>query len=438
MAIKSMQRHHLLFIGSAQLGHNVVQDVSTEPLMVTVCLDVDQAVASALANPPNIVLCALRHNGQDGGEILRRVRAAAPAAVRLLLCEPQDVEMALEREERGDVFRHMTIPWHPLELRLAVRKALERALLLGAYHKETARVEEESTKNEAEDIVSVANELARLLGERESWLAAHGLRVAAASLALGRALELVDNDLRILAASALLHDYGKISWPDDMLRRFDIGTEADHVARYRRHPEVGERVLRGIPALRSSAPAVRHHHERWDGQGFPARLAGDDIPLHARIIAVADQFERIAFPRYRGSGGLTQGCAAITQESRTALDPALVRTFLLDVATQAGLIADMEVAALQDETVAARARYLLSPHFYHQDSPKKPAPRTGPVHVTLPITRVHPGLTLARNVMTVDGAILLVEGRRLDQHLIARLEEMALAGVIAPDIAVRH
>ncbi len=143
--------------------------------------------------------------------------------------------------------------------------------------------------------------LATALDARDPYTAGHSERVSVISVAIGRALALPSDDLEVLRLGALLHDIGKIGVPDDVLRKPGALTDAEF-AIIKLHPVLGARILRPVPFLARHIPIVELHHERPDGRGYPTGLRGDDIPLAARIVHVADAYDAITSARaYRGA-----------------------------------------------------------------------------------------------------------------------------------------
>ncbi len=128
--------------------------------------------------------------------------------------------------------------------------------------------------------------LLRILREREPDMHAHLVGVAELALAVARELGMSGEELDELARAAELHDIGKIAIPEEILHK-PGELDPDEWAFVRRHPIIGERILGAAPALRPVARLVRSTHERWDGGGYPDGLAGDAIPLGARIVARA-------------------------------------------------------------------------------------------------------------------------------------------------------
>ncbi|MGC4082719.1 MAG: HD-GYP domain-containing protein [Vicinamibacterales bacterium] len=138
--------------------------------------------------------------------------------------------------------------------------------------------------------------LAAALDARDPYTAGHSERVSVLSVAIGRVLELPEQELEVLRLGALLHDIGKIGIPDDVLRKPGPLTDAEFEA-IMEHPVVGARILRSIPFLHPHIDIVELHHERPDGLGYPKGLQGDDIPLLARIVHVADAYDAITSAR---------------------------------------------------------------------------------------------------------------------------------------------
>ena len=163
---------------------------------------------------------------------------------------------------------------------------------------------------------------------KDPYTRGHSERVRAISFDIGAKLGLPEAELANLAWSALLHDVGKIGIPDAILCKPDALTR-DELTFIMVHPERGCEILRHIDRLAEVIPAVRHHHERIDGKGYPHGLAGKAIPLQARIIAVADTYDSITSSRaYRAGRGHEEALAEIQRVTGTQLDADVVAAFL--------------------------------------------------------------------------------------------------------------
>jgi HD-GYP domain-containing protein (c-di-GMP phosphodiesterase class II) len=166
------------------------------------------------------------------------------------------------------------------------------------------------------------------LQRRDETTHAHSRRVQQYAAVLASAIEPDLLDEAGARLGFLLHDIGKLGIPRRILRKPTALTPAERRV-MERHPVLGERMLRGVEAVRGSGLAiVRSHHERWDGSGYPDRLAGPEIPLGARIFAVADALDAITSDRpYRRARSWTQAVAEIDGERGGQFDPEVVRAF---------------------------------------------------------------------------------------------------------------
>lgn len=166
--------------------------------------------------------------------------------------------------------------------------------------------------------------LVAALDARDPYTCGHSQRVANLALELARRVGLRGRELELVHVAAHVHDIGKIGVPDYMLRK--PGRLFPHErAVVERHAEIGYQILSKCPGLRSVARIVLHHHERWDGRGYPAGLAGLEIPLGARIIALADAVDAMTSHRpYRPALSWDACWAEVTGGRATHFDPVLV------------------------------------------------------------------------------------------------------------------
>ena len=170
--------------------------------------------------------------------------------------------------------------------------------------------------------------LTRMLDERHPGLGSHLEEVAALAAACAEELGLPPDEVRAVARAAELHDIGKVGIPSEILsKRGPLGV--DEWEFVRRHSLIGERILFGIPSLEGVGALVRASHERWDGLGYPDFLAGTDIPLGARIIAVADAFCAMTEDRpYAQARSVESTCHELRAGAGTQFDAAVVTAFL--------------------------------------------------------------------------------------------------------------
>lgn len=166
---------------------------------------------------------------------------------------------------------------------------------------------------------------AQALDARDRYTESHSIRVAELSARLGELLELGDREVDSIRTAGSLHDLGKIGVRDDILNKPGPLTEEEWEI-MRRHPDIGADMIAQHSALADVAPLVRHHHERWDGSGYPAGLRGDVIPFGSRILSVADSFDTITGARLYRKSAMTpiEGVEDITRRANQWYDPNVV------------------------------------------------------------------------------------------------------------------
>jgi HD-GYP domain-containing protein (c-di-GMP phosphodiesterase class II) len=171
---------------------------------------------------------------------------------------------------------------------------------------------------------TVASVLANAIEVRDASMEGHTERLACLAMEIGRREELSDPEMEALGLGAVLHDVGKIGIPDRILLKPGRLT-AEERPIMEAHAAIGDRMLAPLELLGSVRPIVRHHHERWDGTGYPDQLAGDGIPLLARIVAVADSIEAMSGQRpYRRPLGKDDVVHELERGCRAQWDPGLV------------------------------------------------------------------------------------------------------------------
>jgi putative two-component system response regulator len=215
--------------------------------------------------------------GLSGLELLEAVRsrrASLPVVLVTGAGTYDTLSQALTRGAAGLV----TKPFSHAELQAAVADALERS----------ARSREDLKERLLAP--TLASALANAIEARDSYLHGHCERLAALAVRLAELLELPADEVETIRLGAILHDIGKIGIPDRVLLK-PAALDDDERRIVETHPQIGDKLLEPLELLAAARPIVRHHHERWDGDGYPDRLAGNAIPLGARIVAVADSVE---------------------------------------------------------------------------------------------------------------------------------------------------
>jgi len=166
------------------------------------------------------------------------------------------------------------------------------------------------------------------LEARDQYTAGHSRRVMEYSKDIGQRMKLDKTDIEDLKRSALLHDIGKIGIPDIVLNKKTNLTDEEYTT-IKSHPETGASILKYIKAFKNLVPAVYHHHERFDGEGYPEGVKGTAIPLHARIIAIADTFDAMTSRRsYRNALSFRSALSELERNKGVQFDPDIVDIFI--------------------------------------------------------------------------------------------------------------
>jgi putative nucleotidyltransferase with HDIG domain len=189
-----------------------------------------------------------------------------------------------------------------------------------AYNQETQALYENLEKGYLEIIVALANSI----DSKDSYTRGHSQRVADTAVEIGRELGLSENDLKAIRYGGLLHDIGKIGIIESILHK-QSQLSPSEMEVMREHPVIGDSIIGAVSLLKSVRPAVRHHHERWDGTGYPDRLKGEEIPLVARVVACADTFDACTSTRpYQRAMPVDAAMGVMESLSGQSLDPKTV------------------------------------------------------------------------------------------------------------------
>jgi putative nucleotidyltransferase with HDIG domain len=296
------------------------------------------------ANGFQLVVSDIDMPEMDGVDFLQEIKKVWPDTEIIMLTGVVDVEIAIQSMRLG-ACDYLTKPFNLAEVRITVERALEKQRLLRENReyqktleiKVAERTAELSRKNrEVEELFrrlqssyqTTLEALATALDTRDTETLGHSLRVAAYTAAVARRLGVAEPDLTDIYRGALLHDVGKIGIPDAILRKPGKLTTEEWVE-MRRHPEIGYRILQGINFLEAAREIVLSHQETYDGSGYPRGLKGKDIPLGARIFAVADTLDAMTSDRpYRKALPYAAARAEILKYSGVQFDPDVVKAFL--------------------------------------------------------------------------------------------------------------
>ncbi len=257
---------------------------------------------------------------------------AAPGAldaVKRILVELEELEAGGVRGHTASAGVAELDPGQSTEALLATAgSALEQARAAGGGRAQLYSAPGDDGEQVSSAHGEVIAALASALGERDRYTGDHSESVVDLATRIGSALALDAEQIGRLRTAALLHDIGKVGVPDEILHKPGPLTEAEWET-MRQHPVIGERIIRAIPGLGSIARIVRAEHERWDGDGYPDRLVGSQIPVEARIILACDAYHAMTSDRpYRAAMEHGEAFTELTDNAGTQFDPQVVEALV--------------------------------------------------------------------------------------------------------------
>jgi putative two-component system response regulator len=287
-----------------------------------------KAEALARARGHRFDVCVIDKNLPDGSglELMQKLKEQEPETLCLVVTGYGNMDSAIEALRLG-AFDYILKPFDIASVTHRIRLALERAALgrrLAHAQAETARAEKESRRATLETVVTLAR--VAQLGDGASE---HAARMSRYASILARALDAPCSD--VIGYAAPLHDLGKVGVPDALLDKPGPLSASEREI-VQRHVAIGAQILDGSEAegMALAREIILTHHERWDGTGYPHGLAGEDIPLAGRIVAVCDTWDAITRDRpYRRALAEAEALAELKAGSGTAFDPAVVDAFFM-------------------------------------------------------------------------------------------------------------
>ncbi|MGB0065111.1 MAG: HD domain-containing phosphohydrolase [Terracidiphilus sp.] len=296
-----------------------------------------EALKALERNHFGLVLTDIVMPDMNGIDLLVRIHAFRPNLPVVIVTAVHDIAVAIDAMRRG-AYDYLLEPFTQEQLLATVERALSHSRALQAsesYHQsleEIVRARTEMLHKTMEDLEHSYDVTLEALGDaldlKDSETKGHSKRVTAYAIALARAMGIPADDIKMIARGAFLHDIGKMAIPDNVLRKPGSLTDPEREL-MREHCARGYQMLRKIPFLTGAAEIVFCHQEHFDGTGYPNGLRDNEIPLGARLFAVADALDAITSDRpYRSASDFDYARQEILRCSGTQFDPAIVEVFM--------------------------------------------------------------------------------------------------------------
>jgi putative nucleotidyltransferase with HDIG domain len=303
-----------------------------------------------------LIVSDQRMPGMNGAEFLQQSQQLAPDAIRMLLTGYSDISAAADAINKGGASRYLNKPWNDDDLLQTLRAAVniwklahENKRLQAVVHAQNEelkqwndnlknRVLQQTTaiRKKADDLnealihlkqnyngmISAFSSLVEMRGQR---IQQHARNVAELASSAAREYGLMPEEVETIRIAALLHDIGEIGIPENILEKSLDYMTPDDMHLYSKHPVRGQMAIDSIVDLRPAGVLIRHHHENFNGSGFPDKLAGEAIPIGARILAYADQLDRAVVASVGDTA--EQALARVELGLSIKLDPGLQRVF---------------------------------------------------------------------------------------------------------------
>jgi len=251
--------------------------------------------------------------GMNGIDFLAKVKVISPDSVKIMMTAHADLDVAMDAINKGEVYKFIVKPWNNEELKHIIFDALNRFNII------------QSLKNADEGTLL---SLAQAIELKDPYTRGHCERVAFYALTIAAQLNLSEDDKRNIKFGSYLHDCGKIGVPEDILNSPDPLTD-DQMEIIKKHPLWGADVVRPVKLHKTVMNIILYHHEKCDGSGYPTGLKGEEIPIEARVVAVADVYDALTSDRpYRKQMTPSEAMQVIVKGEGHHFDPAIAEILI--------------------------------------------------------------------------------------------------------------
>ena len=385
----------------------------------------NQALLTMDKEKITLILSDCRMPGMDGIALLAEVRKRTPDTIRMMLTGYADMETSMAAINRGEVYRFITKPWNDDELKLIIKDGIHQYELVqeNRYLHELTQKQnlilkdlnsnlEQKVSERTREVEMLFKELEQnffdvvrvftgLMELKSPYLGGHAKRVAALSRRLAEKIGLPTDEVLNIEVAALLQDIGTLGFPDKILKKKENELDIVEKALLQQHPSLGQTALQQIKKLSDICLIIRHHHERYDGLGYPDNLRGEMIPAGSRIIAIADSLDILVNPwesheRYSADRAIHE----LEKEAGKSFDPNYVYKFI-------ELLKDVK----------------------HEV--------TGADSIEIDISELKEGMILASDIKTRRGLLLIASGEVMQTSHLAKIKNFQRIDPVVTKILVR-
>ena len=306
------------------------QKLSSEGYQCQEAGSADEALEKLRSSAVELVLLDIKMPGKSGDELLPEIKAIYPDTAVIMATALVDTRLAIQCMKQG-AYDYLTKPFSLDEVILSVDRALERRRLElenRDYQQHLEQKVEAQARRIRSSFLNAITALAYALEAKDKYTSGHSQRVAEISVVIAKEMGLPEHSIERIRQAGLIHDIGTIGVREPVLNKPGRLTDEEfqHV---KEHCEMGEHILAPIVEDEEILKMVSGHHERYDGTGYPDRLSGEQIPLGARILAVADTYDAMTSERpYREAMSTEKACTEIECGKGTQFDPEIADAFL--------------------------------------------------------------------------------------------------------------
>jgi len=404
-----MPLHKILLVDDEQgILDSLTRLLFEEDYEVETATSGKEALKKMSNNNFSLVISDQRMPEMTGAEFLQKVKKLHPDTIRIMLTGYSDINDAVAAINKGEVYRYINKPWNDEELKLIIKQAVKHYDLVAENRelhtllkeqnealrdinknlelkvKERTHQIEEKNKELERNFITSIRVFSSLLSKYDTYLGEHSKRVSILARKMAESMKLPESQALDIEIAGLLHDIGTIALPKRVFSRNKRELSQTELLQLQRHPIIGQDSLKAIEKLQKIGVIIRHHHENYDGTGYPDGLKKEEIPLESRMIAVVDSYDLKANARsYFQETSPQLAAKELMQNRGTIFDPEIVNAFF-------DLLGKIKVS-LVDE-------------------------------IALPLSELKVGMKLSRDLFTRSGILLMERDSLVEEKDLERIK----------------